>query len=161
WLQNQFGSVIGQVAGLKSHCNPVQKTVAGENPIPIHNNNDHLVCFGFKPNEPVAPALVNIENQFSPADAANNPIPVQLAVGALQPLCLPSFKSQTAANLPPGEPTDLDHYACYQVKYPKGSTVKFTPPASVLLDDQFSRLLAPAQSLTASVLIPQSLCLPT
>src|SRR5690349_6167014 len=43
WLQNQFGSVLGQVAGLKSHCNPVQKTVPGENPTAIHNNNDHLV----------------------------------------------------------------------------------------------------------------------
>src|SRR5262249_47605825 len=85
---------------------------------------------------------------------------VPLQVGALQSLCLPSFKSLTAANLQTGAPDDLDHYSCYRATYPKGSTTKFVPP-SVRLDDQFSRLLVPAQSLTATVLTPQSLCLPT
>jgi hypothetical protein len=159
WLQNQFGSVLGAVTGLKQHCNPVQKTTPDGLVTPINRPNDHLACFGFTPNPSTPPKLVNVTNQFSPPGPAG-PIAVPLQVGALQTLCLPSFKSLTAANLQTGAPDDLDHYSCYKATYPSGSATKFVPP-SVQLDDQFSRLLLPAQSLTATVLTPQSLCLPT
>jgi hypothetical protein len=161
WLQNQFGSVLGQVTTLKTHCNPVHKTVPGANPTAITRPDDHLVCFGFKPNINREPPIVNIRNQFSPADASGEATPVPLAVGPLQSLCLPSFKSNTVANLLPGVPTDLDHFACYAVKYPTGSTIKFVPPASVGLEDQFTDLLPAAPKINATVLVPQSLCLPT
>jgi hypothetical protein len=161
WLQNQFGSVLGKVGGFQRHCNPVQKTTPDGLVTPINKANDHLACWGFKPNPSHIPPLVNIRNQFSPADAAGDPVPVPLKVVALQSLCLPSFKSLTAANLQPGAPDDLDHYTCYSVAYPTGSKTKFLPPSPVQLDDQFSRLLVPAQSLRATVLVPQSLCLPT
>jgi len=161
WLQNQFGSVLGKVNGFQRHCNPVQKTTPDGVVTPINKPNDHLACWGFTPNKTAGTPFVTIRNQFSPADAAGNPVPVPLQVGPLNSLCLPSFKSLTAANLQPGAPDDLDHYACYPVKYPTGSKVKFTPPASVKLDDQFSRLLVPAQSLNATVVVPVSLCLPT
>jgi hypothetical protein len=159
WLQNQFGSVLGKVGGLQRHCNPVQKTTPDGLVTPISRPNDHLVCFGFSPNPNSPPPIVNITNQFSPSNAAG-PVAVPLQVGRLQSLCLPSFKSLTAANLQTGAPDDLDHYSCYVVTYPKGTTTKFVAPP-VQLDDQFSRLLVPAQSLRATVLAPQSLCLPT
>jgi hypothetical protein len=159
WLQNQFGSVLGKVGSLQRHCNPVQKTTPDGVVTPIDRPNDHLVCFSFTPNKNSPPPIVNVTNQFSPSNAAG-PVAVPLQVGALQSLCLPSFKSLTAANLQTGAPDDLDHYSCYRVAYPKGATTKFVAPP-VQLDDQFSRLLVPAQSLTATVLTPQSLCLPT
>jgi hypothetical protein len=159
WLQNQFGSVLGHIGALQRHCNPVQKTTA-DGVTAINKPNDHLACWAFDPNPNTPPPIVNIANQFSPTNAAG-PVPVPLSVGGLRSLCLPSFKSLTAANLQTGAPDDLDHYSCYQVKYPAGSTVKFVPPPNVQLDDQFSRLLVPAQSLKATVLTPQSLCLPT
>jgi hypothetical protein len=152
--------LLGKVNGFQRHCNPVQKTTPDGIVTPIKKPNDHLACWGFSPNPTTAPSLVKLTNQFSP-DSASGPVPVTLQVGALQSLCLPSFKSLTAANLQTGAPDDLDHYSCYKVSYPKGTAVKFTPPAAVTLDDQFSRLLVPAQSLTATVLAPQSLCLPT
>jgi hypothetical protein len=160
WLQNQFdGGIQGKINGLQRHCNPVRKTTPDGNFVPVHNLTDHLVCFGFTPNANFAPPIVNVTNQFSPI-VGGSAAAVPLAVGPLQSLCLPSFKSNTAANLPPGAPTDLDHYACYKVSYPAGSTMKFVPPP-VTLKDQFSDLLAPAQQLSARVLTPQSLCLPT
>jgi hypothetical protein len=160
WLQNQFsGSILGKVGGMQRNCNPVQKTTPDGSVTPINRPNDHLACFSFTPNKNSPPPVVNITNQFSPTNAAG-PVAVPLQVGALQSLCLPTFKSLTAANLQPGAPDDLDHYSCYRVAYPKGATTKFVPP-QVQLDDQFSRLLVPAQSLTATVLTPQSLCLPT
>ncbi len=160
WLQNQFSSVLGHVGSLQRHCNPVQKTTPDGLVTPINRPNDHLACWAFDPNPNTPPPLVNITNQFSPTNAAG-PVAVPLTVGGLRSLCLPSFKSLTAANLQPGAPDDLDHYSCYQVKYPAGATVKFVPPPGVTLDDQFSRLLVPAQSLKVTVLTPQSLCLPT
>jgi hypothetical protein len=159
WLQNQFGSVLGKVGGMQRHCNPAQKTTPDGAVTPINRPNDHLACFSFTANRHSTPPIVNVTNQFSPSNAAG-PVAVPLAVGALQSLCLPSFKSLTAANLQPGAPDDLDHYSCYKVSYPRGSATKFVAPP-VQLDDQFSRLLVPAQSVTATVLTPQSLCLPT
>jgi len=160
WLQNQFGSVLGHVGSLQTHCNPVQKTTPDGVVTAINKPDDHLACWSFDANPNSPPPVVDITNQFSPTDAANNPVPVPLQVGGLRSLCLPSFKSLTATNLLPGAPTDLDHYSCYQAKYPKGATVKFVPPP-VTLDDQFSQMLVPTQSLKAVVLTPQSLCLPT
>jgi hypothetical protein len=159
WLQNQFGSVLGGVSTLQRHCNPVQKTTPDGAVTGINRPNDHLACFGFTPNPNAPPQIVKVTNQFSPSDPVG-PVAVPLQVGALQSLCLPSFKSLTEANVQPGAPDDLDHYSCYKVAYPRGATTKFATP-SVKLDDQFTALLSPAQSLIATVLTPQSLCLPT
>jgi hypothetical protein len=160
WLQNQFGSLLGTVGSMQRHCNPVQKTTPDGSVTPINRENDHLACFSFTPNPGTQqPPIVNITNQFSPPGPAG-PVPVPLKLGAMQSLCLPSFKSLTAANVQPGAPDDLDHYSCYKVAYPTGSKTKFVAPP-VKLDDQFSKLLVPVQSLSATVLVPQSLCLPT
>jgi hypothetical protein len=171
WLQNQFASLLGQVAAVVQHCNPVQKTTPDGAVTPIHRPDVHLVCLTFDGNTHSVPPVVNVTNQFSPTTAAGGPTPVPLAVGPLRRVCLPSFKSLTAANLPPGpdaQPPAFDHYSCYAVKYVVPATgakpVVFTPPnaaGGVTLDDQFADLTTPPTTVKAIIGAPSTLCLPT
>jgi hypothetical protein len=166
WIANQFDSPTGRFGLFQEHCNPVAKTVSGSNATAINRPDDHLACWSFSAANTKFPSQVWVKNQFSPTDAAGNAIAVPLAVLGLRQLCLPSFKSLTVANLQSGAPTDLDHYACYTVAYPKATSgvapVKFAPPAGVQLEDQFTDLagIAPP-GITVQITAPKSLCLPT
>jgi hypothetical protein len=170
WLQNQFSSLLGVLGGFQKHCNPVQKTIPNGSVTGITKPNDHLACWSFTPNSNTPPPTAQVTNQFSPKDAAGNLLPVTLKIGALKSLCLPSLKSLDAANLPSGAPTDLDHYSCYAASYPTATPpakpVTFVPPnppkqSGVQLNDQFTDLASPPQTLTVSISTPQQLCLPT
>jgi hypothetical protein len=168
WLQNQFASLLGTVGALQKHCNPADK-ILPDGSVTLRNlPNDHLACWAFDGNANTPPPTVNVTNQFSPTNAAGTPMPVPLQIVGLRSLCLPSWKSLTVANLPPGAPGDLDHYSCYAVKYPAAVAgtvpVRFLPPnppkqGGVTLQDQFTDMLGTPLKVVISA--PQTLCLPT
>ena len=165
WIANQFDNPTGRFVSFQQHCNPVMKTVSGSNATAINKPNDHLACWSFAANTKV-PSQVWVKNQFSPTDTQGNPMSVPLSVGGLSQLCLPSFKSLTAANLQSGAPSDLDHYTCYKVAYPKPTAgvtpIRFLPPVGVQLEDQFTDLAGvAAPGITVQVTGPKQLCLPT
>jgi hypothetical protein len=161
-LINQFAphgffALVGPAAN--QHCNPVDKkiTIATTGQVidtPITKPADHLACWKVKaanavPATAVASYTVIVSNQFGTA---------RLTTGALQSLCLPSFKSLTDPGNPtPVGPDDLDHYSCYAVRYDPTTTSRFVAPGTVRLTDQFN----PAAPHTVRIGVPQSLCLPT
>ncbi|HXQ62895.1 MAG TPA: hypothetical protein VN796_11215 [Acidimicrobiales bacterium] len=128
------------------HCNPTLKVVPTGN-FPILQPTWHWLCFKITTKQ--AATTVTMVNQFGQA---------QLVTKTPNQLCVPSWKSLTGPpNQTPTTPPGADHYTCYPASYPKGSTSKFTPPASVQVQDEFS----PGALVKVKVGAPQELCVPT
>jgi hypothetical protein len=156
-VENQFvptGTYIS-VAGVHTHCNPVNKTTPDGHLTPAFNPAAHLLCWNIKTNKygPVRQSRTLIlTNQFGRG---------QVITGAALSLCLPSWKDDR--NNPPQFPPDtqppgLDHFVCYAATYPgviatRGAP-RFTPPSSVFLGDQFGQW-------AAVIGAPKQVCLPT
>jgi hypothetical protein len=155
-LQNSIypAGVLAGVGLVTVHCNPVAKsivTAAGTTTYPINEPASHLVCWIVRPNRQTPPLLraYIVANQFGQAT---------VTPGAMQNLCLPSFKDENnPANLPPGpdaQPSDLNHFACFTIT----NSGTFTAPGVVQLADQF---VGSGTPLTVKIGKPKLLCLPT
>ncbi len=130
-LLDQFdadGSAGTQTRVLKPvlFCNPASKN--GE---PLYEKTGHLKCYAIKPKK--AKHTVVVRNQFG------QPI-VKTKRSTM--LCLPTEKNAE------GPPQELDHFKCYQAKFPK------LEKRDVTLVDQFG-------TVETQVLAPQMLCNPT
>ena len=150
-LINQFApnGFVPRIGPLVKNCNPVQKTInlpAAPRVYKITNPDAHLACFRITaPTQPTR--IVRVTNQFGRGT---------LTVGQPQILCLPTWKSLTAAPREPvPQPPDLSHFTCYSVSEPAG-TNQYKAPGPVLLKDEFS-----PQPVRVSIGLPQLLCLPT
>jgi hypothetical protein len=109
-------------------CNPVQKTTADGKVTGIQHKGDHLAMYLITPDtwsKPIIPRLVIIHNQFGTQ---------RLRTGNAVVLAVPSAKvlGTILPTVPPGIPTDLDHFKCYLAS---GRNID----RRVLLEDQFSK----------------------
>jgi hypothetical protein len=145
-LINQFSpnGLVPKIGAVDLHCNPVQKTVP-TGVTKITNPNAHLLCWNVTASQPAKTVLVT--NQFGKA---------KLKTGSPTQLCLPTWKDLTGPpKKPAAAPPGLSHFTCYTVAYTPGA-VRFRPPTSVRLKDQFSTRPVPVK-----VGAPELLCLPT
>jgi hypothetical protein len=130
-LLDQFdaaGSAGNQTRVLKPllFCNPASKN--GE---PLYEETGHLKCYAIKPKK--SKHTVVVRNQFGQPLAKTKRSTM---------LCLPTEKNDE------GPPQELDHFKCYQAKFPK------LQKRDVTLVDQFG-------TVETQVLAPQMLCNPT
>lgn len=129
------------------HCNPTVKQVAtttGVVTYPISRPHDHLLCWRALAKN--ATQTLTDTNQFGTAT---------VSVGQLAELCLPSWKSlKGLPNMRPVSPPGLDHFACYPIALPAGSS--FSIPPLVRVRDEFARALT-----TVKVGRAVMLCVPT
>jgi hypothetical protein len=131
-LNDQFGASVVNLKAPNRLCNPVEKTRldTGERS-PVTNLAGHLLCYPIESQDPPhANKRVYVTTQFGDAELV-----------AAQPTrtCLPSWKEyEPDFTFPAPQPPGLDHFKCYRVFYPAGSTDQFEAiPPGVRLVDQF------------------------
>jgi hypothetical protein len=130
-LTDEFGGPVRvNVGAVTALCNPVLK-VHGSVTYPIVHPDLHLVCYAIT-QRPAPPAVnVTVDNQFNTAGRQH-----PLTVTRPRSVCLPSYKSTTAAPPTGSEPlSNLDHFKCYDARSTGSVPGK---PASVMLQDQFA-----------------------
>lgn len=149
------GGAFASLNGVVRHCNPATKyvvTSSGTTSYPAMEPASHLVCWQARPNPQSSsvPRAYIVTNQFGQGT---------VTLGAMQTLCLPSFKDENnPANLPAGpdaQPSDLNHFTCFAPT----TTSAWKAPGVIKVSDQF---VPPAVGpVTVRIGKPASICLPT
>jgi len=129
-LEDQFGTVQGNVKQLVMFSPPVAKQLPGGEIFPIMDPEDHLTWYDFM-GEPGEERRLLVTNQFGADQEWTILDPIFLL--------LPAWKIEVVPPLPPVlPPMNLDHYLCYEAIS--------GPPAGldgVTLTDQFTDMLPP------------------
>jgi hypothetical protein len=129
-LQDQFGTATVNVGAFVRLCNPTLETREDTpDSFPPQHPDAKLACFtitqtGFQTRK------IRATNEFGSA---------LLDVTGPTEMCLPSFENQQANTFPPDtQPSNLDHFKCYSVRYSRTPSDAFDlEPPTVLSQDDF------------------------
>jgi Ca2+-binding RTX toxin-like protein len=123
-LVDRFGALTVRLEEAEWLLNPAEKRRAGQDPEPIQEADEHLVCYGL-PYISTADRSVIVQNQFGEST---------LRVGRPLALCTPAAATPSGNPGPP--PGDLDHFLCYDVR---GETPLFPSETLDVSDELGSR----------------------
>lgn len=123
-LEDQFGTLVQDVKGIQSVCNP---------PLAAARPDVHQVGYKLAPAKTTPPQPKFVKTNHTAYDQfGTHP----LTVVKPAEVRAPSAKVLGAGGTGPVDTTGVDHFECYRVTPAKGAP-KFVPPAPVAITDEF------------------------